>query len=41
MDMQPVLASFMGDVVRWTIFIAVAPLILLAWYQLLKKMGSF
>ena len=42
MDLPPVvLASVMADVVRWTTFIVAAPLILLAWYQLLKKMGSF
>ena len=42
MDFQPVvLASIMADVVRWTTFVIAAPLILLGWYQLLKKMGSF
>jgi hypothetical protein len=42
MAIEPVvLASVMGDAVRWAIFIVVAPLILLVWYQLLKKMGSF
>ena len=42
MDVQlVVLASVLADTIRWTVFIVCAPLILLGWYQFLKKMGSF
>jgi hypothetical protein len=41
-DTYPFLvASVLGDTVRWAVFVVAMPIIALAWYQLLRKMGSF